>query len=91
MNAYSFPDHVKLSEESISLITQILRSDPSRRPGLDQLLEHEFFHMGYSIPKLLPVSTLAVPPSETYMKQFIGNSRNTVEIPSSDTVPVSLR
>jgi polo-like kinase 1 len=35
MNAYSFPDHVKLSEESISLITQILRSDPTRRPGLD--------------------------------------------------------
>lgn len=91
MNAYSFPEHIKLSEEAVSLVTQILRSDPKRRPTLDDILEHEFFHMGYSIPKLLPVSTLAVPPSETYLKQFIGNTMQPVERATADTVPVSLR
>ena len=70
MNAYSFPDSVTLSQEAKSLITQILKSDPSRRPSLAQIVEHDFFHMGNSIPKLLPVSTLAVPPSEAYIKKF---------------------
>ena len=70
MNAYSFPDQVLISQEAKSLITQILKSDPSRRPSLPEILEHDFFHMGNSIPKLLPVSTLAVPPSEAYMKKY---------------------
>jgi polo-like kinase 1 len=70
MNAYSFPDNIAISQEAKSLITQILKSDPSRRPTLSEITEHEFFHMGNSIPKLLPVSTLAVPPSESYIKKF---------------------
>lgn len=70
VNAYSFPDHVSISKEAKSLITQILKLDPSRRPSLNEILEHEFFHMGNSIPKLLPVSTLAVPPSEAYIKKY---------------------
>lgn len=70
MNAYSFPDQVAVSPEAKSLITQILKSDPLRRPTLKEILQHDFFHSSNSIPKLLPISTLAVPPSEAYIKKF---------------------
>lgn len=65
MNAYTFPDHISISDQIKSLITKILQTDPSKRPGLDEILLHEFFNMGNSIPKLLPASTLACPPSNS--------------------------
>ncbi len=71
MNAYSFPDHIPISEPAKNLITKILNLDPSKRPTLDELLEHAFFHIGTAIPKLLPPSTLACPPSGTYTRQFM--------------------
>mmetsp|Transcript_19962 Transcript_19962/g.36952 ORF Transcript_19962/g.36952 Transcript_19962/m.36952 type:complete len:585 (+) Transcript_19962:4188-5942(+) len=74
MNAYSFPDNVQLSEQAKSLITRILILEPQRRPSLDDLLAHEFFHQGNSIPKLMPPSTLACPPSASYLKQFLPNA-----------------
>jgi polo-like kinase 1 len=52
------------------LITKILNSDPAKRPSIDEILSHEFFNQGGSIPKLLPVSTLACPPSASYLRQF---------------------
>ncbi|CAG9330164.1 unnamed protein product [Blepharisma stoltei] len=76
MNAYSFPDHVPLSEQSKSLITRILVNDPSKRPSLDEMLDHEFFHQGNSIPKLLPPSTLACPPSSSFLRQFQPGATN---------------
>ena len=88
MNAYSFPDQVSISQEAKSLITQILKSDPSRRPSLHEILEHEFFHMGNSIPKLLPVSTLAVPPSEAYIKKYNPLPYYQVSDSAHDTMPV---
>ena len=88
MNAYSFPDQISISPEAKSLITQILKSDPNRRPTLTEILEHEFFNTSVSIPKLLPVSTLAVPPSEAYIKKY--NPLPFYQPPESghDTVPV---
>lgn len=62
LNAYSFPSHLGLSEQLKGLITRILKTDPTKRPSLDEILQHEFFHMGYSIPKLMPLSTLTTPP-----------------------------
>jgi polo-like kinase 1 len=35
MNAYSFPDHVVISEAAKDLISKILIGDPSLRPTLD--------------------------------------------------------
>lgn len=64
MNTYSFPEHVQISDQSRSLVTRILQTDPVKRPTLDEMLAHDFFHMGNSIPKLLPASTLACPPSQ---------------------------
>jgi len=71
MNSYSFPEHVPLSDAAKSLITKILNLDPSRRPTLDEILEHPFLNHGGTIPKLLPVSTIACPPSASYIKQFL--------------------
>eukprot|EP00826_Nyctotherus_ovalis_P046602 TRINITY_DN5285_c0_g1_i26.p1 TRINITY_DN5285_c0_g1~~TRINITY_DN5285_c0_g1_i26.p1 ORF type:complete len:218 (-),score=50.14 TRINITY_DN5285_c0_g1_i26:686-1339(-) len=72
-NAYSFPDRVTISSNARDLITKILNLDPARRITVDAIYDHPFFHNGNSIPKLLPASTLACPPSSSYMKQFYGN------------------
>ena len=71
MNAYTFPENAIISEAAKNLIGQILVLDPSKRPTLDQILTHDFFNQGTSIPKLLPTSTLACTPSLSYIKQFI--------------------
>jgi polo-like kinase 1 len=71
MNSYSFPDHVPISETAKSLIVKILNLDPSKRPTMDEILEHPFLNHGGTIPKALPVSTLVCPPSASYVKQFL--------------------
>ena len=75
-NAYSFPDRAQISDSARDLISRILNLDPGKRPTLDELYEHPFINNGYSIPKLLPPSTLACPPSSSYMKQFLTSNPN---------------
>jgi polo-like kinase 1 len=71
MNAYNFPENVAISDQARSLITLILNNDPSKRPTVDEILMHEWMnHLG-TIPRLLPASTLACPPSSTYIRQFL--------------------
>ena len=65
---FSFPDGVPISESAMDLIRRILVLDPTNRPSLEEILDHEFFHKGHKIPRLLPASTLACPPSASYMK-----------------------
>ena len=69
--AYTFPETAIISEAAKNLIVQILVTDPSKRPTLDQILTHDFFNQGTSIPKLLPTSTLACTPSLSYIRQFM--------------------
>ena len=59
-----------------NLITKILNLDPTKRPNLDEILGHQFLNNGGSIPRSLPLSTLACPPSANYIKQYLptGNS-----------------
>ena len=71
MNAYTFPESAIISEAAKNLISQILVLDPGKRPTLDQILTHDFFNQGTSIPKLLPTSTLACTPSLSYIRQFM--------------------
>ena len=66
-----FPENAIISEAAKNLISQILVLDPSKRPTLDQILTHDFFNQGTSIPKLLPPSTLACCPSLSYIQQFM--------------------
>jgi len=71
MNAYSFPENVPISEAGKDIIQRILTNDPSKRPNVDEILAHEFINHGGTIPRLLPASTLACPPSSTYIRQFL--------------------
>ena len=54
----------------MDLIKSILVLDPACRPNLEDILDHDFFQKGPKIPRLLPASTLACPPSASYMKKF---------------------
>ena len=54
MNAYSFPEHVAISESARDIISKILIGDPTQRPTLDEMLAHPFLNHGGSIPKTLP-------------------------------------
>ena len=69
---YKFPNYPKISDIAKNLIKQILVKDPKKRPGLNQMLYHDFFHIG-SFPRFLELSTLKKPPSVDYLKKFITN------------------
>ena len=71
---YTFPENAIISEPAKDLIQSILVLDPQKRPKLDDILNHDFFHIGVNIPKTMPKSTLACPPSLSYIKQFIPNT-----------------
>jgi polo-like kinase 1 len=43
MNSYSFPENAVISDSAKNLIQEILVTDPSKRPALDQILIHDFF------------------------------------------------
>jgi polo-like kinase 1 len=73
-NSYSFPDHIIISEDAKNLISKILTLDPKKRPSLDEIMNHNFFKSAKSIPKLLPPSTLACPPSASFLRQFSANN-----------------
>jgi len=74
MGNYSFPENAVISEPAKDLIQSILVLDPQKRPKLDEILNHDFFHIGTSIPKTMQKSTLACPPSLNYIKQYIPNT-----------------
>ena len=73
LNKYSFPTNSVISEYAKNLITDILVTEPSKRPSLDDILDSDFFYMGTSLPKTLNVSTLSCPPPLDYIKQYIPN------------------
>lgn len=70
MNEYNFPDNVSISSAAKNLIKRILHIDPAKRLSIEEIINHDFFKSG-SIPKLLPVSTLACPPSASYIRGFM--------------------
>lgn len=77
MSAYGFPDHVQVSNEAKSLISQILVIEPYLRPSLDEILAQPFFTKNY-IPKSMPLSSLAIPPSAIYLKHFAVHDDNQI-------------
>ena len=89
MLAYTFPETVTISEAAKSLIARILVADPAKRPSIDEVLAHQFFHQGNIIPKLLPSSTLACPPSASYMKQFMQHVNPPSPRRLTETAPTS--
>ena len=74
MGNYSFPENEVISEPAKDLIRSLLVLDPQKRPKLDEILNHDFFHIGINIPKTMKKSTLSCPPSLNYIKQYIANT-----------------
>ena len=70
---FSFPITSKISIPARNIIKKILIVDPKKRPTLNDILTDEFFNQGIAIPKLLPISTLALPLPIEYIKKFIPN------------------
>ena len=71
---YTFPDGndptiPKLSEIAKDLIRQILVKDRKKRPGLNQILYHDFFHVG-AFPRFLELSTLVKQPNSNEDENF---------------------
>lgn len=69
MNLYTFPENIEISPQARSLISSILILEYSNRPTISQIQSHDFFKKN-SFPKLLPLSTLAIPPSTAYLNQY---------------------
>lgn len=63
----------KISPEFCDLINKILLFDPQERLTWNEILNHDFFKLGKSIPKSLPRTTLESPPSLDFIKQYIPN------------------
>ena len=59
----NFPDDIDISKESRNLIKQILEKNPKKRPSLNQIVYHEFFHKN-KFPKFLDASTYDIKPSD---------------------------
>mmetsp|Transcript_54959 Transcript_54959/g.117957 ORF Transcript_54959/g.117957 Transcript_54959/m.117957 type:complete len:957 (-) Transcript_54959:17-2887(-) len=62
-NEYSFPDTVRVSDQSKDLVANILRTDPRSRPSLDEILASSWFASSRLPPPVPPtVSAFAVSP-----------------------------
>ena len=68
---YKFPDDAIISNAAKDLIKQILVLNPEERPSLYQILEHDFFKIGDSIPEKLPKCFIEKSPSLSYIKNFM--------------------
>ena len=71
MNSYKFPENIKVENSAKKLISSLLNLDPSKRPSLDMIMEHDFFKIYHSVPLILPLSTLSCPLSQKYISEFL--------------------
>ena len=70
-NSYKFPENIKVENSAKKLISSLLNLDPSKRPSLDVIIEHDFFKIYHSVPLILPLSTLSCPLSQKYISDFL--------------------
>ena len=70
---FSFPATPVLSNSAKDLIKQILVTNPKKRPGLNQILFHDFFHIG-TFPRYLKDYTLKRPPSKKEIEFYTPNA-----------------
>ena len=68
---FTFPPDRKISQPARQLIENILVLQPYKRLSLDEILKSDFMNMGTSIPKAMPQSTLACPPTINYIKEYM--------------------
>lgn len=68
--SYTFPDSIQISDSAKDLISKLLVKQPERRLTNEEIMRHPFMNPNYQIPRLLPVSTMAMPPNPNYIKQL---------------------
>ena len=51
MGAFSYPEHMPISENVKDVINKTLCLDPSKRLKLDEILAHPFLNFGNNLPK----------------------------------------
>ena len=68
---YAFPEQISLSVNVKNLITKIFVADPSKRPTLDQIMEHPFLNNGVGVPKTMHISTLAMAPNKKMIDEML--------------------
>ena len=73
-NEYTFPKNAIISEAAKDLINKILVNEPTKRLTLEQILAHDFFNQGYSIPKSLPNYTWDIPPDIEFIRKYMPNA-----------------
>jgi len=71
---YSFPEHLDLSRASKELISSLLMPDPERRFSLDQVHNSLFLRPDYTVPRLLPISSLTAPLSLSFVEHTLAQS-----------------
>jgi len=69
MNAYQFPENIPISDRAKNLISKILVLDPTKRPSLNDILDHPFISSPtIEIPPYMPQYTLACPLSKKFFE-----------------------
>ena len=66
---FGFPESPSISKEAKNLIKQILVIEHRKRPSLNQIVYHDFFHKN-KFPEFLNVSTLDIIPSQEEIKFY---------------------
>ena len=62
-----------ISAEFCDLIDYIFQYYPIHRPNWTEIRNHNFFKIGKSIPKSMPISTLDIPPNNEFIKTYLPN------------------
>ena len=79
---FDFPEKPVLSNTAKNLIQQILVKEQKKRPGLDQILYHDFFHIG-SFPMFIdPLTLNSKKDLEEKYKDYISKDKNNLFIKS---------
>ena len=72
---FIFPEKPNISDVAKDLIKQILVKNPKKRPGLNQILYHDFFHMN-KFPKYLDFKFYTQEPSLEEKRKYIPDIGN---------------
>jgi len=89
-NDYMIPEDNNVSLEARSLISDILKLNPSHRPSLDSILKH-YFMTKNTIPKYLPSSSLSSPLDSEFISRYKVEKKDSSKLQSASTTAASIR
>ena len=77
-NDYVIPEEANLSAEAKSLIIDILKTNPSLRPNLDEIMQHPFMTKN-TVPANLPKSSLNFPLIEKFLNRYSNKKEDPIK------------